>query len=163
MARQCKCNATGEIGTVDTFVKINGKYYKSQEVYDKHVREQEFKKKVTDTIITDLLNLTEEDRIPTYIFKRYKDYKLYGYEILWETIRRSNAVANTLNKNIKTRNGKINYFFAIIDNNIADVRDDFKAENKRLEQSMNKTDSELENMIEIDQTHRVTKDISEFL
>lgn len=38
MARiyKCKCRATGENGTSDIFIKIDGHYYKSQEVYDEH-------------------------------------------------------------------------------------------------------------------------------
>lgn len=38
MARiyKCKCRATGENGMSDIFIKIDGHYYKSQEVYDEH-------------------------------------------------------------------------------------------------------------------------------
>lgn len=38
MARiyKCKCRATGESGMSDIFIKIDGHYYKSQEVYDEH-------------------------------------------------------------------------------------------------------------------------------
>lgn len=38
MARvyKCKCRATGEDGMSDVFIKIDGHYYKSQEVYDEH-------------------------------------------------------------------------------------------------------------------------------
>lgn len=36
MARKCKCRATGEDGFNDTFIKIDGHYYKSQEVYDEY-------------------------------------------------------------------------------------------------------------------------------
>lgn len=41
MARMVMCNATKEKGDSKNFIKIKGKYYKSQEVYDNFMREQE--------------------------------------------------------------------------------------------------------------------------
>jgi len=47
VARQCKCQVTGEKGTTDTFYKAdNGKYYKSKEVYDIWNKENENRKKL---------------------------------------------------------------------------------------------------------------------
>lgn len=41
MARMVICNATKEKGYSNEFIKVKGKYYKSQEVYDNLVKEQE--------------------------------------------------------------------------------------------------------------------------
>lgn len=36
MAQKCKCRVTGEEGYTDSFIKIDGHYYKSQDIYDEH-------------------------------------------------------------------------------------------------------------------------------
>ena len=50
MARPCKCAITGEKGTTDTFVKINGKYYKSQEIYDANQMKKAKRKELIDFV-----------------------------------------------------------------------------------------------------------------
>ncbi|MEY8421981.1 hypothetical protein AALB52_04415 [Lachnospiraceae bacterium 38-14] len=169
MARQCKCQITGETGTTDTFYKAdNGKYYKSKEVYDIWNKENENRKKVIEKFAIDFLDYEPGQVFPTVLTKKLKELEFYGYDVINRTIDKAyNSIQYSIqHKEFKNDIGKISYIFAIIKNNINDVYKQVLREEKIKEKQKTQTDhfesiseSELMNI----GSKRKAKDISEFL
>lgn len=169
MARQCKCQVTGEKGTTDVFYKAdNGKYYKSKEVYDIWNKENENRKKVIEKFAIDFLDYEPGQVFPTVLTKKLKELEFYGYDVINRTIDKAyNSIQYSIqHKEFKNDIGKISYIFAIIKNNINDVYKQVLREEKIKEKQKTQTDhfesiseSELMNI----GSKRKAKDISEFL
>jgi len=169
VARQCKCQITGEAGTTDTFYKAdNGKYYKSKEVYDIWNKENEDRKNVIEKFAVDFLDYKPGQIFPTVLTKKLKELEFYGYDVIYRTIDKTyNSIQYAIqHKDFKNDVGKISYIFAIIKNNINDVYKQVLREGKIKEKQKTQTDhfesiseSELMNI----GSKRKAKDISEFL
>lgn len=169
MARQCKCQITGEIGTTDTFYKAdNEKYYKSKEVYDIWNKENENRKKVIEKFAIDFLDYKPGQVFPTVLTKKLKELEFYGYDVINQTIDKTyNSIQYAIqHKDFKNDIGKISYIFAIIKNNINDVYRQILREEKIKEKQKTQTDhfesiseSELMNI----GSKKKARDISEFL
>lgn len=169
MARQCKCQVTGEKGTTDAFYKAdNGKYYKSKEVYDIWNKENENRKKVIEKFAIDFLDYEPGQVFPTVLTKKLKELEFYGYDVINRTIDKTyNSIQYAIqHKDFKNDIGKISYIFAIIKNNINDVYRQVLREEKIKEKQKTQTDyfesiseSELMNI----GSKKKAKDISEFL
>ena len=124
MARQCKCQITGEKGTTDIFYKAdNGKYYKSKEVYDIWNKENENRKKVIEKFAVDFLDYEPGQVFPTVLTKKLKELEFYGYDVINRTIDKTyDSIQYAIqHKDFKNDMGKISYIFANIKNNINDV------------------------------------------
>ena len=123
MARRVRCQITKEYGTSDTFVKIGTKYYKSQEIYDKHHAEQKLQTQIVETIAYDFLGYEKGQEIPTVMFRKLKELDFYSKEVIIETLSEiSDAVHYWMeNKQFDSDFGRISYIFAIIKNKINDV------------------------------------------
>ena len=76
IAYKVKCQVTNEWGTSDLFVKINGKYYKTQEVYDKYI-ENKNKKKVICFYTKEEGYNTDYIKINNKYFKSQEVYNEY--------------------------------------------------------------------------------------
>lgn len=133
MSRKCKCQITGEIGTTDTFVKINGKYYKSQEVYDQHKTNIELYKKIVNIIAEEFLNYDRNQVFPTLLTKKLKELEFYPNEVILKTVEKNyETIKYWMNvKDFSNDVGRISYIFAIIKNNINDVYKKWKTENEK--------------------------------
>lgn len=163
MARQCKCQVTGEKGTTDTFYKAdNGKYYKSKEVYDIWNKENEDRKNVIERFVVDFLDYKPGQVFPTVLTKKLKELEFYGYDVINRTIDKAyNSIQYAIqHKEFKSDVGKISYIFAIIKNNINDVYKQVVQEEKRSE-----TVCEIDNEVDIDniQTNHKEKNIKKWL
>lgn len=163
MARQCKCQVTGEKGTTDTFYKAdNGKYYKSKEVYDIWNKENEDRKNVIERFAVDFLDYKPGQVFPTVLTKKLKELEFYGYDVINRTIDKAyNSIQYAIqHKNFKNDVGKISYIFAIIKNNINDVYKQVVQEEKKSE-----TVCEIDNEVNIDniQTNHKEKNIKKWL
>lgn len=163
MARQCKCQVTGEKGTTDTFYKAdNGKYYKSKEVYDIWNKENEDRKNVIERFAVDFLDYKPGQVFPTVLTKKLKELEFYGYDVINRTTDKAyNSIQYAIqNKEFKSDVGKISYIFAIIKNNINDVYKQVVQEEKRSE-----TVCEIDNEVDIDniQTNHKEKNIKKWL
>ena len=124
MARQCKCQVTGERGTTDTFYKAeNGKYYKSKEVYEAWHKENEDRKKIIQKFAAEFLDYVPGQVFPTVLAKKLKELEFYGYDVINRTIDLTyDSIQYAIqHKNFKNDVGKISYIFAIIKNNINDI------------------------------------------
>lgn len=163
MARQCKCQVTGEKGTTDVFYKAdNGKYYKSKEVYDIWNKENENRKKVIEKFAIDFLDYEPGQVFPTVLTKKLKELEFYGYDVINRTIDKAyNSIQYAIqHKDFKNDIGKISYIFAIIKNNINDVYKQIVQEEKRSE-----TVCEIDNEVDINniQTNHKEKNIQKWL
>lgn len=163
MARQCKCQVTGEKGTTDIFYKAdNGKYYKSKEVYDIWNKENEDRKNVIERFAVDFLDYKPGQVFPTVLTKKLKELEFYGYDVINRTIDKAyNSIQYAIqHKEFKNDVGKISYIFAIIKNNINDVYKQVVQEEKRSE-----TVCEIDNEVDIDniQTNHKEKNIKKWL
>ena len=163
MARQCKCQVTGEKGTTDTFYKAdNGKYYKSKEVYDIWNKENEDRKNVIERFAVDFLDYKPGQVFPTVLTKKLKELEFYGYDVINRTTDKAyNSIQYAIqHKEFKSDVGKISYIFAIIKNNINDVYKQVVQEEKKSE-----TVCEIDNEVNIDniQTNHKEKNIKKWL
>lgn len=165
MARQCKCQVTGETGTTDTFYKAdNGKYYKSKEVYDIWNKENEDRKNVIEKFAVDFLDYKPGQVFPTVLTKKLKELEFYGYDVINRTIDKVyNSIQYAIqHKEFKSDVGKISYIFAIIKNNINDV---YKQTVQQEKEKKNGTVCEIDNELDIDniQTNHKEKNIKKWL
>lgn len=163
MARQCKCQVTGEKGTTDTFYKAdNGKYYKSKEVYDIWNKENENRKKVIDKFAMDFLNYKPGQVFPTVLTKKLKELEFYGYDVINRTIDQTydSILYAVQHKEFRSDVGKISYIFGIIKNNINDVYKQVVQQEKERE-----TMFEIDNSVDVDniQTNHKEKNIKKWL
>lgn len=133
MSRICKCAITGEKGTTDTFIKIKGRYYKSQEIYDAEQRRKALHKELVDYVVREFLGYEKGQPFPTALTKRIKENSFYGDAIILETFKRCvPSIHYALeNKQFQSQNSKISYIWAIVDNKLADVYEEFKRINKQ--------------------------------
>lgn len=163
MARPCKCAVTGEKGTTDTFVKINGKYYKSQEIYDADQMRKAKRKELIRYICEEFLGYGNGQPFPTSLPKKLKELSFYDDDVILETFKRcaSNIHYQMDNKQFSAEYGKIAYIFAIIKNSIADVNVELRRKTKQ-ESIVKQVEIESGDLSNIGTKTR-GKDISSFL
>lgn len=104
-------------------MKIDGSYYKSQQVYDVWNKENEDRKLSIDIISSDFLDYQPGQVFPTILTKKLKELEFYGYDVILETIEkcRSSIEYSLRTKQFKNDQNRISYLMAIIKNNINDV------------------------------------------
>jgi len=164
IGRRVKCRITGEFGDSNDFVKIDGKYYKSQKIYDIKQKENQDRQDIIDRFCYDFLDYKPGQIFPTILTKKLKELEFYGYGVINKTIDKSyKSIQYALStKEFKNDIGKISYIFAIIKNNINDVYRDVLREEKESETT--KT-FEIDTSVDIDniQTQHEEKNISKWL
>lgn len=160
--RKVKCCVTGEIGSADDFVKIDGRYYKSQAVYDEHQKDMEYYHKSID-MISDLMGYKPGQVFPTIVGRRLKELQFYGNECLYNTIIDNYKTCEWYmsNKSFANDMQRSAYLFAIIKNNI---NDEYKkmTEKKNKKRHIENTYIETANLQDIG-TSVKGRDIGEFL
>lgn len=124
MGRKVKCQVTKEIGDSSEFFKApNGKYYKTEEVYNHWKRESDDRKRCIE-LICDYANYKNGDLAPTYLNKMISDFgNKVGYDVLLDTIKECEKEflwANA-NKEFNNEMGRMFYYKAIIGNRVVDV------------------------------------------
>lgn len=162
MGRKVKCFVTGEEGTSDTFIKIGAHYYKSQEVYDIYHHDREAHKAIVN-LICDFLDYQPEQKFPTYIGTKLKEYSFYDNEVILETLKRSSDTIRYYMHNKKFENDirKIQYIFAIVSNNINDVDKEYKW--KKQDKNSFVTAETFDNPQILSRPKSGTRDISQWL
>lgn len=156
------------MGLSDTFIKIEGKYYKNQQVYEIWHEECENRKRTINVIACDFLDYNTGQVFPTVLTKKLKELEFYGYDVIMETIEkcRSSIEYSIKTKSFKNDMNKISYIMAIIKNNINDV---YK-EHLRTEKVMEKQQEQATNFEAVNEdtimnigSKQKAKDISDFL
>ena len=166
ISRPVKCAITGEQGTADTFIKIGTKYYKSQEIYDTVQRQKDLHKQIVNLICYELLDYQKGQKFPTLLTRKLKELDFYDNEVILKTVQNyKNDIIYWMNrKQIDSDTGKIYYIFAIINDHINDVYNQWKHDKKQI---VKEEKSEIEVSTDIDikdlGTNKEGKDISEWL
>lgn len=163
MARPCKCAITGEKGTTDTFVKINGRYYKSQEIYDADQMSKAKRRELIDYICREFLGYGNGQPFPTSLPQKLNELSFYDNDVILETFKRcaSDIHYQMEHKRFSAEYNKVAYMFAIVKNAIADVNTEFQHKKKQ-ENTTKATEIECSNLSDIGTKAR-GKDISGFL
>lgn len=164
--RTVKCAITGEQGTSETFIKIGSKYYKSQEIYDITQQQKNLHKLIVDSICYELLDYQKGQKFPTLLTKKLKELGFYDNEVILKTVQDyKNDIAYWMNrKSIDTDTGKIYYIFAIINDHINAVYNQWKHDKKQVvKEEKSEIDVGADVIIENLGTNKKGKDISEWL
>lgn len=123
MGRQVKCQITKEIGDSSEFFRApNGKYYKTEDIYNKWRRDIEDRKECI-RYICEYADYKDGQYAPTFLNKMIADFgKVFGFDVLLETIQGCEKEFQWANDNKDFNNelGRMFYYKAIIGNNIAD-------------------------------------------
>lgn len=133
MGRTVKCFATGEFGDANCFIKVEGHYYKSREVYVQYRHEIDCHDRAIEMLCKNILKYQEGQPVPSLVFKKYKELSnFYSNDIILKTIKKQydTLLYYANHKQFKDAAGKILYIFAIINNAIGDI---YKAENEKKE------------------------------
>lgn len=122
MARQVKCQDTGEKSTSDKAYKApNGKYYSSKEAY----QEIFIQKEARNECIAYLYELLDYDDIPapTVLYKLLDEMKKCGYDVILTTLEQcEDKIKWALDhKEFNNEYNRIKYLMAIVRNNVVDV------------------------------------------
>ena len=171
MARAVTCFATKERGNSEQFIKINGHYFKNQQVYDEFVQNKQLYKQIISFIAVELMGYSSGQPFPPLIGKRLKELEFYDRKIIYATLLeiKENLIYAMAKNNFKNDSGKIAYIFAAIKNNINDV---YKREIEK-EKVANKSKVASEKFVEqvtmfdinseIKHTKQKVRDVSKFL
>lgn len=167
MARKVKCAITGEYGTSDTFIKIDGKYYKNREIYDEQQKQNEFWHKIIDKFSLDYLGYEPGQTFPAYIVKMIKQLSFYSNETLYRTMLFCDEDIHTAIqiKDFDTDYRKASYIMAIIKNNVNEVWKEVLKEQREARKTREEkvSEVELQNYEEIQNPKQKVKDISKFV
>lgn len=167
MARKVKCCVSGKWGTSDTFLKIDGRYYESQEVYDWHKRMSNCWKLMIDKITIDYLGYQKGEPYPTILNKRLKSLDFYDNEVIYRTVLYCDeSISNAMKtKHFDSTYMKIQYILAILRNNIAKVWKIVRAERKAAKEQNKKLDDivYVESLDNVDNPKQINKDISKYV
>lgn len=166
MARHVKCYITGEQGTSDTFVKHDNHYYKSEKIYQDHIKEMDYRNKIIDIIVYDYLGFSKDIPFPTIINKRLNEIKHFGYETIYRTIQSEDTVIRRAiaEKQFDSAYLEMMYILAIIKNNIFKTWKIVLAE-KREERKQEEpiTNTKLQDIQNVKNPKQKVKDISKYL
>lgn len=163
MARKVKCAITHEYGTSDTFVKIKGRYYKSQEVYDAEQERKAKRRQLINYICTEFLGYGSGQPFPTSLPRKLQELSFYDDDVILETFKQNatNIHYQIEHKQFNSEYNKIAYIFAIVRNTIADVNSSILRKKKQERKSVS-VELECTDLNDIG-TIKKGKDISKFL
>lgn len=122
MGRRVKLVDTGEFSDSSiSFKAPNKKYFSNEEAYIKWNTNKEYRNKCIDKMF-EIMGYKPGMILPTYFFKKLKDYEGVGFEALYNTMNsQSKAIQWALNnKNFGGETAKIMYIMAILNNNVMD-------------------------------------------
>lgn len=83
LGRSCTCAVTGEKGnTVDFYKAPNGKYYKSEDIYNEHMHEYSCKKALYVIVFKEILKIKDCEKYGSYFNKLVSDSGIKYSELL---------------------------------------------------------------------------------
>ena len=138
--RLVKCNATGEMLPVKDCVRIEGKYYKSEEAYNNMIEIKEKWQKITQTIIYEIFEYEFGQKPATVIFKFIKELKFYEPDIILRVLddNKDYLINIIRNKDFVSDYNRCAYIFAIINSKANELYRKYKKE-KREQEKINST------------------------
>ena len=153
----------------DVFYKApNGKYYKSQKLYEVWLKEKTDRAAFFDMFESEYLGYEKGQIVPTVLCKRLQELEFYGFDVINQTVKKCHSSIEyaLTHKDFANENGKISYIFAIIKNNINDVYKECQRKEKieeRQEKKIVIIETVDERSIMDIGSKQKGKDISEFL
>lgn len=120
MARKVKCHVTGESGTNEIFVKIDGHWYKSRDIYEQDKLNKETFNKVKNLIFFELLGMKSGDKYPSFLTKMLREYVNYSNVVLLRILENNK---DYIRRYIETHDfnsdyNKLRFISAIISNHV---------------------------------------------
>lgn len=165
MGRQVVLRDLNIKGNSDTAYKApNGKYYSSQEAYEKILTEQKYKSDCIK-LMYNLLGYDQFMKLPTIFYKKLAEWEQYSYKVVYICmIKKSPAIDWALsNKDFKNENSKVLYLCAILDNHMVDTYRETKRQEKKVSREVAKNKNEQINSMEIVNPVQQTKNLSRWL
>lgn len=138
--RLVKCNATGEMLPVKDCIRIDGKYYKSEEAYDMMMEIKSKWHKITQTIIYEIFEYEYGQKPATVIFKFIQELKFYEPDIILQVLKNDTEYLNEIirDKDFSSDYNRCAYIFAIINSKANELYRKYKKE-KREQEKVNST------------------------
>lgn len=138
--RLVKCNATGEMLPVKDCVRIDGKYYKSEEAYNMMMEIKSKWQKITQTIIYEIFEYEFGQKPATVIFKFIQELKFYEPDIILQVLKNNTEYLTEIirNKDFYSDYNRCAYIFAIINSKANELYRKYKKE-KREQEKINST------------------------
>lgn len=117
--RHVVCFATKERGISEEFVKVDGHYYKSMEIYNAYISEKNNKNKFRDEV-ADLMGYNENGfKFPKYFGKKIAEAEPYGWDVALETLYeyRDTIIKGLVDNCIEEETLRVSYIVAIVTGN----------------------------------------------
>lgn len=167
MARKVKCIDTGEYSTSDVaFQAPNKKYFSNKRAYEMWEKNKEYRQKCISRMYN-IMGYSPQMIIPTFFYKKLKDFEGVGYEALYNTmLSQTDAIQWALNnKQFTGESSKVMYITAILDNHIMDEYKKLIKQQKEQEKFKNSTSDYLivDEFVNVDSGIGHKKDISKWL
>ena len=163
--RQVKCRDTGVfVSASDAWKAPDGKYYSCREAFERLESEKESRKRCMEEL-GNILGYVKGQKFPSIAAKKLKEYEVYGYDVVLETIllKKQSIINSISNKDFTSEYNKTSYIMAIITNSINDVY-----KKKQREKSLKHISKSVATTEEVESVTQVTSnenvhDISRFL
>lgn len=136
MARSVRLVDTNELSTSDISYKApNGKYYSSEEAYNKWDLNKKMRIKCVEKMY-DLLNYKSFMKIPSLFYKKLSEWEPYGYDVVLICMNSVNDKVSWIikNKDFQSETAKILYLCSVFENNMTDALKE-KARKERMKES----------------------------
>ena len=161
--RQVKCRDTGVlVSSADAWKAPDGKYYSSQGAFEHLMLEKAYRQKCIEEL-GNILGYSKDQKFPTIVAKKLKEYESYGYEVVFETIsNKKQVIINSIsNKDFTSEYNKTSYIMAIITNSINDIYK--QHQDKQKLQHIDKTVATIEEVesavtpVKVRETHDISR------
>ena len=161
--RQVKCRDTGVlVSSADAWKAPDGKYYSSQGAFEHLMFEKTYRQKCIEEL-GNILGYSKDQKFPTIVAKKLKEYETYGYEVVFETIsNKKQVIINSIsNKDFTSEYNKTSYIMAIITNSINDIYK--QHQDKKKLQHIDKTAATIEEVesnvtpVKVRETHDISR------
>lgn len=118
MARRVKCVVTGEYGTSDSFVKMNGHYYKSIEIYQADQERKKNRHDLIDYVCREFLGYSEGQPFSTFLPRKLQELSFYDDALILQVFREQASVIHQCLDRMTFSNelNKISYIVGIVRN-----------------------------------------------
>lgn len=123
MARKVKCQVTGEYGTSDTFVKIDGRYYKSVEVYEADRKKKQDRLDLIDYVCCEFLDYKEGQPFSSFLPRKLQELAYYDDSLILQVFKdQAQIIRDSFNRiSFPNELNKISYMIGIVRNALPDA------------------------------------------
>ena len=167
-----KCVDTGDkidkknaykITKVDSKGHKTNKYFSSKEAYEKCEHNKINRTKCINKMY-EILGYKTFMKIPTYFYKWLLSCESYGYDVVYDCMKKQQSACNWAlkNKDFSSETGKIMYLTTIFDNNINDSLKEIVRQRRNKNTDYSEQDL-IESNIEISSNPKKNNNISRFL